>query len=96
MSNFRKGQRLVCSGDRFSWFSGATGLSGCGPGFDEVVTCVGYDQYGVLLKEYDFGEGYNPAYFRPLIEDLTAELARKAEDSLVHERPERVNEPQEA
>ena len=32
--------------------------------------------------------------FRPLIEDLTAELARKEAERIVIERPDLINEPE--
>ncbi len=38
----------------------------------------------------------SPMLFRPIIEDLTAELANKEAERIVIERPEHINEPQPA
>ncbi len=39
---------------------------------------------------------FHPSLFQPIIEDLTADLARKEAERIVIERPEHINEPQPA
>jgi len=39
---------------------------------------------------------FHPSLFRPIIENLTADLARKEAERIVIERPEHINEPQPA
>ena len=108
MSNFRVGQKVICIAARSNWCGriekGRTykvlgvGTCKCGQWIDVGVRA----QIGIGCHCPNCGSPTSPgdvvscgaSLFRPLIEDLTADLARKAEDSLVHERPERVNEPQ--
>lgn len=101
MSTFRIGQRLVCIAPS-AWAGNCGAGDRCaGPAKGEVVTCDGdsHNSDYIYLKEHADASingrrnAYYAEYFRPLIEDLTAELARK-EAARIQERPDIIHQPQ--
>lgn len=98
MSNFRVGQKVVCVD--ISNVHPNIHPNGV-PSVGEVCTVAEIIPDGVAVKEYPviccawgIPIGFKDYRFRPLIEDLTAELARNEAERIVTERPERINEPE--
>lgn len=105
MGTFRVGQRVVCViSDGVFLTKGATYVASrtaemcCGPAIGVGINCGTGATKCTVCGSTSRGDEvmFDERRFRPLIEDLTAELARKESDRLVEERPEHVNEPQHA
>lgn len=94
MSNFKVGQRVVCVDD-VPRYNTPMILE---KGRVYTVRAIGDGGEGLLLWELvcPLTGGFYADRFRPIIEDLTASLARTENERIIEERPEHVNEPQPA
>jgi hypothetical protein len=107
MSNFKVGQRVVCVNDGrnepLSWERGAELTNG----LTYTISAIFVDHAGDLsftlievkrgpeaIAVYGQCVGYRANRFRPLIEDLTASLARTESERWLEEKQEHVPEPQ--
>ena len=94
------GQKAVCVNE-VGWRGLKTGRMYDGPRNGDVVTVdgPGLNPGYIALKEWRHttsGNSWNEQYFRPVVEDLTASLARTESERIVEERPEHVHKPQTA
>lgn len=101
MSKFYVGQKIM-SIKRGEWRGDVSGMSyGMFPAHGDVVTVTGHPVPGyVSILEHPLmnvhTNAYNENKFVPVQESLSAELAAKAKESWVEERPDKVPEPQHA